>query len=66
MDPYKQITREHVPTDDLLIIISERENIDVNELRTLVSSLKKKTQPKKMTKEQEFEYTIEQRLRKLI
>lgn len=50
MNPYLQIAREHLTTQELEMLLAER----------------KRPEPKRMTKEQEFELELERRLQKLI
>ena len=50
MNPYLQIARDHLTTQELEMLLAERN----------------KPAPKIMTKEQEFELEVERRLKKLI
>lgn len=50
MNPYLQIAREHLTTEELEMLLAER----------------KKPVPKKMTAEEEFDLEIEEALKKLI
>lgn len=50
MNPYLQIARDHLTTQELEMLLAER----------------KRPTPKRMTKEQEFELELERRLKELI
>ncbi|UJH91685.1 hypothetical protein LZ575_03075 [Antarcticibacterium sp. 1MA-6-2] len=66
MDPYLQIAKDHVPTDDLLRIVSARECIDFEDLKRLIAETRKRPEPKRMTKDQEQRAEFRKRLQRLI
>lgn len=62
MNPYLKITKDHVSTEDLLKVVSEREGIELEDLKRLIAKSKKKPAPKKMTPQQELEYRFDKYL----
>ena len=60
MNPYLKIARDHVPTEDLLEIISERLGLDREDLKMRLAETK--PSPKPMTKGEKLEEYFTQRI----